>query len=174
MAKALLVVAQKGYKDKEYLDTKAALEDNEIEVRTASKTKDKAKGVDGGEVDPDFALSDIALGEFDAVVFIGGAGAAEFFADAEALALVKKFHQEGKIVAAICSAPKILAQAGLLKGIRATGFASFQKDLEAAGANYTGEPVESEGHVFTANGPEAAEEFGEKIAFTLMSDAIGE
>lgn len=174
MAKALLVVAQAGYKDKEYLDTKAALEDNEIEVRTASKTKDKAKGADGGEVDPDFALSDIALDEFDAIVFIGGPGAAQFFEDSEALTLAKKFYQENKAVAAICSAPKILAQAGLLKGIRATSFSSYQKDLEAAGANYTGEPVESEGHVFTANGPEAAEEFGEKIAFTLMSDAIGE
>ena len=50
MPKALLIVAPKNYKDKEYLYTKAALEDSEIEVRTAAKTKDTAKGVDGGEV----------------------------------------------------------------------------------------------------------------------------
>lgn len=174
MAKALLVVAQDKYKDKEYLDTKAALEDNEIEVRTASKTKDKAKGVDGGEVDPDFALGDVKLAEYDAVVFIGGEGSADFFEDKEALDLVKSASSEGKVVAAICIAPKLLANAGLLKGIRATAFSSVKDDIINAGAQFTGEPVESEGHIFTANGPDAAEEFGEKIAFTLMSDAIGE
>ncbi len=174
MAKALLVVAQDKYKDKEYLDTKAALEDNEIEVRTAAKTKDKAKGVDGGEVDPDFALADVRLDEFDAVVFIGGEGSAQYFDDQEAQKILKTAAKDGKIVAAICIAPKLLANVGLLKGIRATSFPSVKEDLISAGADFTGEPVESEGHIFTANGPDAAEEFGEKIAFTLMSEAIGE
>ncbi|MFC1721809.1 DJ-1/PfpI family protein [Patescibacteria group bacterium] len=174
MSKVLLVVAQDQYKDKEYLDTKAVLEDNEVEVRTASKTKDKAKGVDGGEVDPDFALADVALDEYDAVVFIGGAGSRQYFDDAEALNLVKKAYQDGKIVAAICIAPTILANAGLLKNIRSTAYPSAKDALEKSGAEFTGEPVESSGRIFTANGPEAAEEFGEKIAFTLMSDEIGD
>ncbi|MFC1618076.1 DJ-1/PfpI family protein [Patescibacteria group bacterium] len=174
MPKALLIVAQDKYKDKEYLDTKAALEENDIDVRSASKTKDKAKGVDGGEVDPDFALADVTLGEFDAIVFIGGEGSEQYFKDEEALKLAKQAHKDDKIVAAICIAPTILANAGLLKGVRATAFESAEEAIKKAGADFTGEPVESQGLIFTASGPDAAEEFGDKIALTLMSESIGE
>lgn len=172
MPKALLIVAQDGYKDKEYLDVKAALIDNDVTVSTASKTKGPAKGVDGGTVDPDFALADVKLDDFDGIVFIGGAGAAKFFDDAEALDLAKQAAAAEKIIGAICIAPTILAKAGLLKGIRATSFASEKDVLEKAGAKFTGVNIETQGKIITADGAEAAEEFGEKIAFTLMSDSI--
>ncbi len=174
MPKALLIVSQDKYKDKEYLDTKAALEESDIEVRTASKTKDKAQGTDGGEVDPDFALSDVKLGEFDGIIFIGGDGSKQYFTDNEALDLAKQANKDGKVIGAICIAPNILAQAGLLKKIRATSSSFVKSDLEKAGADFTGEPVESQGRIFTANGPDAAEEFGDKLAMTLMSESIGE
>ncbi len=172
MPKALLIVAQGKYKDKEYNNTKTSLEDYEVEVRTASKTKNTAKGVDGGQVDPDFALADVKLDEFDAIVFIGGEGSAKYFADKEALDLAKKAHSAGKVVAAICIAPVILANAGLLKNQRATVFASEKDKLEKKGAKYSGEAVETQGNIITANGPDASEEFGEKIALTLQSLAI--
>ncbi len=173
MPKALLIVAQDGYKDKEYLDTKAALIDNDVTVSTASKTKDPAKGVDGGKVDPDFALADVKLDEFDGIVFIGGDGASDYFKDSEALKLAKEAAAADKVVAAICIAPTILAKAGLLKGIRATAFSSEKSALEKAGAKFTGVSIETQGKIITANGADAAEEFGEKVAFTLMSDSIG-
>lgn len=169
MPKVLLIVAQDGYKDKEYLDIKAALTDNDVKVSTASQTKEKAKGVDGGEVDPDFALADVKLDGFDGIVFIGGEGAADYFTDKDALRLAKKAAAADKLVAAICIAPTILANAGLLKKIRATAFASEKKALEKAGAKFTGASIETQGKIITANGPDAAEEFGEKIAFNLMS-----
>lgn len=173
MPKVLLIVAQEGYKDKEYLDTKAALTDNDVETSTAAKTKDPAKGVDGGEVDPDFALADVKLDDFDGIVFIGGKGASDYFDDAEALNLAKEAGKADKLVAAICIAPTILAKAGLLKGIRATAFASEKAALEKAGAKVTDANIETQGKIVTANGPDAAEEFGEKIAFNLMSGISG-
>lgn len=170
--RALLVVAPKNYKDKEYNDTKSVFEDYSIEVVTASKTKQKCKGADGGEVDPDYALKDVKLDDFDAVVFIGGEGSSAYFDDEEALNLVKKSSKTGKVLGAICIAPSILANAGILKGLRATAFDSEKANIEKKGGKFTGAPVETQGAVITANGPEAAEEFADKLALALQSNAI--
>ena len=71
--------------------------------------------------------------------------------------------EDEKVVAAICIAPSILVNAGILNGRRATAFPSERDNINAVGT-FTGKPVEVDGKIITANGPEAAAEFGKKIA----------
>ena len=78
--------------------------------------------------------------------------------------MARSFAEAGKVVAAICIAPVILARAGLLKGKRATVFPDGIPELEKAGAVYTAQSVERDGRIITGNGPEAAEAFGREIA----------
>ncbi len=166
MTKALMLLAPQDFRDEEYFETKGELESEGIEVTTAS-TADKATGMKGGEAEADIDLDRAGAGDFDAVVFVGGSGASTYFQDSRALELAKSAHQQGKVVAAICIAPSILANAGLLEGKKATCFSSESDNLKDKGAEYTGEPVTVDGRMVTGQGPEAAKEFGKKIAELL-------
>ena len=164
MAQVLMIIAQNGFRDEELLETKESLEDEGIDVVIASKQKGKAVGKLGAKVEVDISYTDIDFMDYDAIIFVGGPGASDYFDDKEAHRLAVDSFESGKIVAAICIAPVILANAGLLKGIKATCFSSVSKQIEAKGAKYTGNSVEVSGRIVTANGPEAAKEFGELIA----------
>lgn len=164
MPKVLMIVAQEGYQDYEYSEPRKVFEKNGFEVQVASKEKKTATGKLGGSLQPDLALSEASPENYDAIVFVGGPGSSMYFQDQEALALAKSAGNQGKVVAAICIAPSILANAGILQGKTATVFPSEEDNLKAKGANYTGNPVEVDGLIVTANGPDAAKKFGEKIA----------
>lgn len=162
MAKALFIIAPENFKDEEYFTPKNVLEQNNIEVITAS-LKEEATSVAGERVKVDLLLDD-ADSNYDAIVFIGGGGASVFFDNAKAHSLAKEFFNSGKVTAAICIAPVTLANAGVLKGKKATVWnGDYVSKLESGGATYTGNNVEVDGNIVTANGPGAAEEFGNKL-----------
>jgi protease I len=102
--------------------------------------------------------------DYEAVVFVGGTGCAVFFDDPTAHEVARQALEGGSVVAACCNAPSILARAELLRGRRATSVASRRADLERHGAVWTGEPVTVDPPFVTANGPEAAYDFGRAIA----------
>lgn len=95
--------------------------------------------------------------------FVGGAGSREYFNNPVAHKIAQDTLIQSKVLGAICIAPVILANAGLLKGKKATVFNSEINTIKAKGANYTGNPVEEDEKIITAIGPEAAYEFGNKI-----------
>jgi protease I len=164
MKKVVMIIAQSGFRDEELLEPKEVLESKGVEVEVASTTQGYAQGVMGARVKPDLLVADLEAKDFDAVVFIGGAGASQYWDDPVAHRLAKDALAANRVLAAICIAPVTLAKAGLLKGRRATVWSSEAGQLKAAGANYTGKPVERDGNIITAAGPFAAREFGEEIA----------
>lgn len=165
--KAVFVIAQNNFHDTELLSPKAVLDQRKIITKIASLTKEPAKGKLGGVIKPDLSLDEIKVADFDALVFIGGRGSIDYFENDTALNLVKDFQKNGKILGAICLAPTILANAGALIGKTVTATSSQEENLKNKGAEYTGMPVEVDGRVVTAKGPDAAQEFGEKIAYLL-------
>lgn len=162
--KAVFIVAEQEFRDEEYQVPKDVLSQAGIEVVTASTTTEEAVGKLGLKVRPDLLVAEIKPDDYGAIVFVGGGGAAQYFADFAVHALARSFAEAGKVVAAICIAPVILARAGLLKGKRATVFPDGIPELEKAGAVYTAQSVERDGRIITGNGPEAAEAFGREIA----------
>ena len=109
----------------------------------------------------------IVVNEFDAVVFVGGFGSSEYFDNPVARKIAKEGLDQDKILAAICLAPRILANSGVLKGKKVTCFSSVRKDIKAKGAMVSGEMVERDGKIITGNGPSASTKFGETIASAL-------
>ena len=168
MKKAVMIVAQENFRDEELLQPKEILERNGIEVKIASTTLKEIKGMLGARLRPDILLSDIDHRKFDAVIFIGGTGASQYWDDPLAHELARLALDNNKVVAAICIAPVTLAKAGLLKGRRATVWNSEAKQLQALGANYTARPVEKDANIITAAGPFAAREFAEEISRALL------
>jgi protease I len=165
--KVLMVVAPINFRDEEYTEPRKVLEASGAEIKTASIQSGTARGVGGTEAKIDLTVSDVSVSDFDAVAFIGGPGMAEIVGDESLQILARKFYDAGKLTTAICVAPSILAKAGILKGKQATSFSSVEKDLEDGGALYTGKDVAVDGKIITANGPEAAKKFGERIVEAL-------
>lgn len=161
--KILMVVAPKNFRDEEFLEPKKIFEAAGAEVVVASKDVSVASGMFGATASVDRNLSQVKIADYDAVVFVGGAGAQVYFADETALNLAKEAYSQEKVVGAICIAPSILANAGILEGKNATAFSSEQENLENKGVTFTGEPVTVDGKIVTGSGPEAASEFGQKI-----------
>lgn len=164
MKKIVMVIAAGDFRDEEYFEPKAVFENNNISVRTASTVLDVVSGVKGGGVKPDLLLKDVKPADFDAIVFVGGAGAQQYWDDPLAHRLAKDFYAAGKVTAAICIGPVILARAGLLRNKKATVWKDESAQLSAHASQYTGKDVEIDGLLITAAGPFAAKEFGEKVA----------
>jgi len=168
--KILMIVAPENFRDEEFLEPKKVFEDNGVNVVVASKDVSEAKGMLGATAKIDLDIKDVNVDEYDAIVFVGGSGSSIYYNDENALNIAREAYNKGKIVAAICIAPGILANAGILNGKKATiwnGDEQYKSILEKGGAQYTGNNIEQDGNIITANGPHAAKEFGEKILKSL-------
>lgn len=170
MKTVVLIIAEKVFRDEEYQVPKEVLSQAGIQVITASTTNGEAVGKLGLKVTPDILISQIDTEKLDALIFIGGGGASQYFNDPLAHNLAKQAAEKGKIYGAICIAPTILANAGLLKGKKATVFPSPDgiEALKKGGAVYTRGDVEIDGKLITGCGPEAAKEFGEALVKMLL------
>lgn len=166
MSNVLLIIAPDGYQDKEYGDTKEAVEDVGHIVFTAS-TVQIAHGSLGGTTKCDTLMSGVNAALYDAVVFVGGPGCFEYFEDEVAHSIAKDFYNAGKLTCAICAAPGILANAGLLAGLKATCWPGEAEHIQEKGAKYMGTSVYRDGLIITGNGPGAAHEFGQMITSAL-------
>lgn len=167
--RVLMILAPENFQDEEFFHPRAQLRGAAIQLNTCSHPKvEEAVGTLGGRVKIDLGLDKVNLEDFAGLIFIGGPGAANYFKDQKILALVRKAWEQKKVLGAICIAPSILANAGVLNGKKATAFASEKKNLESKGATFTGEPVTVDGNLVTASGPEAAALFGKELAKVLI------
>jgi protease I len=170
MSDILMIIAQRGFQPIEYKDTKEELQKGGFKVITASVTTNDAIGKDGTRVKPDIAVKDSEVDDYDAVVVIGGPGALSLGEHKEIIDLLNDANDKGKIIAAICIAPVILAENGLLHGKKATvwnGDGEQEEILRNNGAEFVNEAVVQDGRIITANGPMASKEFGRAIARAL-------
>ncbi|MFA5022382.1 MAG: DJ-1/PfpI family protein [Patescibacteria group bacterium] len=165
--KVVFIVAQQNFRDEELLQPKEILNQRGVEVKIAARTKNKAVGKLGTEIQPDLALAEIKARDFDAIIFIGGRGASEYLQDQAVFKLINEFRLADKIIGAICLGPLILANAGILISKTVTATPTVEDDLRNKGADYTGMQVEIDGKIVTAKDPTAAREFGEKLAYIL-------
>ena len=166
--RVLFVIAHEIFRDEEYQIPRDILEKNGFLITVASSSLSTAIGKHGTEVKPDILLKDAKPLDFKAVVFVGGAGCKEYWNDAQAHSLAKEFYDAGKLTTAICSAPVILANAGILQGKNATCFIEDKQHLLKSGANYIEAEVVTDGKLITANGYQASEEFAKTIVKEIL------
>jgi protease I len=169
--KVLMIIAQKDFRDEEFREPMAILEKKGIEVTVASTATGTATGMFGMQVIPDTTVDEVSSSEFDAVVVVGGSGSQTYLWDnLQVHKIVQSLYKQGGLVAAICISPVALAKAGILRGKKATVFrtATTLNELKKVGALISDAPVVVDGKVITGKGPEAAREFGQKIAESLL------
>lgn len=92
--------------------------------------------------DPDRRLADVSVEDFDLLVVPGGTVNADTMrGDAASVALVTQFAEAGKPIAAICHAPWVLVEAGVLPGKTLTSFPTLRTDITHAGGAWVDEEV---------------------------------
>jgi len=166
---AVFIIAPNKFRDEELNHPKEILENQGIAISVASKNTKNAVGALGAKVKVDLDVSEIDIRRYDALILVGGEGAMLYFNDPQIHKIVKDAYKKEKIIGAICIAPTILANSGILKGKKVTSFPTEEKNLEQKEAIYTGENITTDGQIITANGPSSARLFGKKI-FELLSN----
>jgi len=165
--RAALIVASQNFRDEELFETKRALDAAAVQTVTASTRIGIIRGALGGIAEANILVGQLRVVDYDAIIFIGGPGAVEYVANPAALNLAREAVRQRKILAAIDTAPTILANAGVLTGVRATSFLSERNILIQAGAIYTGIPVEQDRLIITSSSPAASIQFGRAVADAL-------
>jgi len=170
---AVMIIAFRDFKDEEYFFSKEVLEKAGVEIVTASDELGTAIGVSGAEAEVDLFIEDLTVENFDAIIFIGGPGALKHLDNEVSYNIAQEALSRDKVLGAICISPVILAKAGVLKEKKATVWSdaldkSPIRILENNGAIYDSEDVVIDGKIVTANGPAAAEAFGEALVEVLQ------
>ena len=143
-----------------------------IEVTTAGLDEQPVRASRGVVLVPDTTLDDALKKEYDMVVLPGGLPGADYLnQDARIHTLLKEMAGSEKFTAAICAAPKVFANAGLLDGKRATAYPGTLEKLNLADTSITADAVIKDGKVITSRGPGTAMDFALFLIETLAGEA---
>lgn len=163
--KICMILAPQEFRDEEYMIPRGVFESRNEKVITAS-TSEFAVGRFGLQVEIDMLLLDVSAQDFDAVFWVGGLGCLKFLEQKEAMRIAREFQQEQKVIGAICAAPRLLLHWNILQGKNMTGWNGDRKlgDLaQQFGATYTGNDVETDGNILTADGPDSSQKAGKQL-----------
>ena len=170
--KVILVISPKNFQDEEYFVVKEELEKEGIKTMTASSKMGQATGMNGGVVTVNKKLTDIVPENYDGLILIGGTGTLKYLDDKDSYRNINEALLSQKIIGAICIAPLLLARAGILKGKRATVWASSLnrtavRGIKKEGGIYLDRSVVQDEDIITGNGPSAAIEFARAVISSL-------
>ena len=112
----------------------------------------------------DRTADQIKVTDYDAVFIPGGAWNPDNLrADKDVIRFVQEFNRSGKLIAAICHAPVVLASADIIKGKKLTGYWNIQSDLKNAGATVLEQSVVSDGNLITSRHPIDVADFSRAV-----------
>jgi 4-methyl-5(b-hydroxyethyl)-thiazole monophosphate biosynthesis len=121
---------------------------------------------------PDMTLEEALQQEYDMIVLPGGLpGADNLRQDERIIERLQSMSAAGSYTAAICAAPRVLADAGILQGKCATSYPGALDGFNVPGLEYREAPVVMDGHVITSRGPGTAMDFSLALIELLAGKA---
>ncbi len=169
MTKRVMILATDGFEQSELMKPKANLEDAGMETEVVSLESGSITGWNdkdwGDSVKVDKTVDEIASCEgYEALLLPGGQMNPDILRmNDKAIEIVKMFGASGKPIAAICHAPWLLAEAGLIDGKTVTGWPSVRTDLKNAGANVVDQEVATDGNLITSRNPDDIPAFSDAL-----------
>ncbi len=121
----------------------------------------------------DMILSEVDLSSYDGIILPGGLTGTKNLKESEkVISAVQEFAASGKLVAAICAAPSVLAKAGILEGKHATSYPGVGEQMP--GCIYETDTVVCDGNLITSRGMGTAIDFGLAIVAYFKDEAAAE
>ena len=167
MKEAFVFLAD-GFEEIEAVTTIDILRRGELIVHTVSISNERiVTGAHGIPVVADRIFSETDFDSGSVLVLPGGMPGADRLNDHDGLRdLLYYYYDSGKLLAAICAAPLVFGEMGLLEGRKATCYPGFEDRLR--GAIVTGNPIEKDGTIITGKGPGFAAGFALALLFELQ------
>lgn len=180
--KMIIVIAPENFRDEELFEPVAILEENGIDYEIISTEKGRFQGMLGGYATATETISETlswlngkGMKHYGGLIIVGGSGSKDYlWGDEELYGIVRHFDEDIKPIGAICLSPVVLARAGVLAGRHATVWSDEEavRELERHKVEYKNLPVVTDGYFITANGPEAAAEFGRRMTEAFLGEVI--
>jgi len=168
MARVLIPLAQ-GSEELEAVTVIDLLRRAGIEVVSAGLSEGLVKCSRGTVLMPDTVLDDVLGEQFDMIVLPGGQpGANHLNEDPRIHQLLRNMAEQGRYTAAICAAPKVLADAGLLDGRTATSYPGALQADNLEQTTLSEQAVVRDGSVITSRGPGTAMDFALELIEVLL------
>lgn len=139
------------------------------QVRTVGLFGKKVKCSKNVEVTADITMDEVDMKNCEMIILPGGLPGAEHLRDSDEIGeIIDCAESSGIFIAAICAAPMVIGQRGVLRGKKATCFPGYESEL--LGAEYTGAGVVRDGRVITAKGAGRSIEFGLALVAALYGN----
>jgi protease I len=170
VGKRIAILAEDDFEDSELTEPLRAIKDAGARVLiVGSGSKKSYKGKRGSAVvTVDTTADKVKADEFDAIIVPGGYAPDKMRLHQPMVDLVRKAHEAGKIIAAVCHGPQLLISADIVKGRRVTSWPSVAVDLKNAGATWVDEPVVKDGNIITSRKPADLPKFNKAIIEALL------
>ncbi len=167
----VLVPLADGFEEIEAVTIIDVLRRAEIIVTTAYLDKNPVKGSHGIQIMADTDIRTAESSDFNAIVLPGGMPGSENLKNNEDVKNnIIKINKDGGIVAAICAAPIVLGNIGILKNRNAVCYPGFEKELK--GASVLENPVVIDDNIITGSGAGKALLFSLEIVKKLKGEDI--
>jgi protease I len=165
-------VLGQGFEDSEFRRPYDRLKKEGYEVDIIGvKAGEELKGYKGKEkVKAEKAIDSVRPDEYDALLIPGGQSPDHLRVDKRVVEFVKAFDKGGKLIAAVCHGPQLLAAAHLIKGRTLTAWQTIQDDLQQMGANVRDEEVVRDRNWITSRKPDDLEAFSSAIVEALEGE----
>lgn len=166
--KKIAILATHGFEQSELEVPLARLKAAGATVDVVSLQPGEIKGWDkkdwGHPVKVDKTLDQVSADDYDALVLPGGQINPDLLrVEDKALAFIKDIYKQKKVLAAICHAPWLLIEAGLIEGKKVTSYKSIKTDVINAGGKWEDSQVVTDLGLVTSRNPGDLEAFSAKI-----------
>jgi deglycase len=167
--KKIAILATHGFEQSELEVPRDRLQAAGATVHVVSPEKGEIKGWKmkdwGHPVKVDKPLDEVSADDYDAIVLPGGQINPDLLrVDEKALNFIRTFDRQNKVIAAVCHAPWLLIETGIIKGRRCTSYKSIKTDVKNAGGRWEDSPVVADEGIITSRNPGDLEAFSAKIA----------
>lgn len=166
--KKIAILVEQGFEQTELDQPLKALLGEGATVEIVSPRQGKVRGWNHGEwgkeIEVDRQIESARAADYDALMLPGGVMSPDKLRmNEKAVQFVREFYDSGKPIAAICHAPWMLVEAGIVRGMNVTSYPSLKTDIRNAGGNWIDEECVTDRGIVTSRQPADIPAFNVKM-----------